>query len=157
MKIVREFINEKFIENSDPIDDLNIGKKTIDINDLINTVIKELLHNLGYKPSTMFDDRFNFSKFVKNGDLNICIDLVDEQEIRFGFGGNITNNKFKLNISFIPYKFYLKIFKELDYDKEKTVFDKIILLHNINGIRFTDKTIAQKIEFLIRDIETEYK
>lgn len=69
MKLVRENINEKFEENSDPIRDLDIG---------MTRLVKEWMINLLQKykiyPDSLFDMGYQYSKmFSINDDLTIDV------------------------------------------------------------------------------------
>ena len=152
MKLVREYINEKFTEDSDPINDLNIGKKSNAI-DLINNDITKLFNNNGFKTSILFPNRFHFYKSFKSGYLDITIDLVNEEGLRFK--KNVVDNRFFLDMRFIPYKKFLRVFKNLDYENEKHIFSKHIIFYNQQGTRITDKKILQEIESIIKKVEND--
>lgn len=56
-KMVKEYLNEKFVQDSDPISDMNIGTKTQILNDI---------KKIGIKPDDIqFHDDYSF--FMKNG------------------------------------------------------------------------------------------
>ena len=65
MKVVKEFINERFEDDSDPIKDMNIGKKNLILKDLVPIGIDDE-NNGRYKPSDIqFNDNMTF--FMKAG------------------------------------------------------------------------------------------
>jgi hypothetical protein len=151
-KFIYQSLNEKFTDDSDPIDDLNIGKKS-NIKDLVNNDIKNLLKDLGYKQTTTASNRYYFDKRDKNYYINIIIDLLDEKGLRFR--KYVVGKSFNLEIFVAPYKKYLGIFKEIDFDKEKTIFLKVIDLYK-NNTQILDRIILQEIEYIVKDIENKY-
>jgi len=74
MKLVKENINEKFRENSDPVDDLNIGR------------YKDKVQKLKEKLGDLWDE--NYELMLDNKDRSQAIETIEEiqhlVEIIFG-------------------------------------------------------------------------
>ena len=76
MKIVKEYINEKFEENSDPIKDMDIGFSTA--KEYVNKRFKKAGINSDYDEFYEYELSWDLPEFITNIS-NIYIDMMKQQ------------------------------------------------------------------------------
>ena len=88
MKIIKEHINEKFTEESDPIEDMGIG---------VNSKLKEYLKNILNLNNINDINNYTFGEHLKGYDAVLCKIIHDKVKrydiIHFLLASNLANPK----------------------------------------------------------------
>jgi len=140
MKIVKEHINEKFREESDPIKDMNIGVD-VKIRKIRNKVVEELQDNWNCEPEDIQVGK------IKNGKCKIKVDIQDFLQV-----SEETLGVFTITITYptkIEFKWDVAIYYEETFSEGSMHIDKVSNLDTILH------AIYKQIEKDYNDIESE--
>jgi hypothetical protein len=146
-----KLINEKFIEDSDPIDDLIGERSNIDI---LNKKIIRQIKELGYELKRNREGWLNHSKNIKGGLLQITVSTVFDL-FHMTVDPDIDNPPTDENkLSFTVEWEYPKRFLDKFRKKSIKIFDDTIDFRK-NGKRMTDNKVLQKVIDIVKEWENQ--